>query len=80
MRAEAETGDKETRAEPFANHCEAGSVYLVKGDWNQDYIDELCQFPGGSFKDQVDASSGAFGRLIVRRETETKTTTAIGMY
>ena len=64
VRAVPETGDKETRAEPFANQCEAGNVYLVKGDWNQDYIDELCQFPGGSFKDQVDASSGAFGRLV----------------
>jgi predicted phage terminase large subunit-like protein len=63
VRAEPETGDKETRAEPFANQCEAGNVYLVKGDWNTDYLDELCLFPGSSFKDQVDASSGAFGRL-----------------
>lgn len=26
-----------------------------------------CLFPGGSFKDQVDASSGAFGRLAKGR-------------
>ncbi|WP_342634929.1 phage terminase large subunit [Fulvimarina endophytica] len=62
-RAEPETGDKVTRAEPFSVQCEAGNVYLVEGDWNSDYLDELCLFPGGSFKDQVDASSGAFGRL-----------------
>lgn len=61
--AEPETGDKITRAEPFAAQCEAGNVYLVAGAWNDDYLDELCLFPGGSFKDQVDASSGAFGRL-----------------
>lgn len=61
--AEPETGDKTTRAEPFAAQCEAGNVYLVAGTWNDDYLDELCLFPGGSFKDQVDASSGAFGRL-----------------
>ncbi len=61
--AEPETGDKVTRAEPFAAQCEAGNVYLVAGTWNDDYLDELCLFPGGSFKDQVDASSGAFGRL-----------------
>lgn len=58
--AEPETGDKVTRAEPFAAQCEAGNVFIVIGDWNADYLDELCLFPGGSFKDQVDASSGAF--------------------
>lgn len=64
VRAEPETGDKATRAEPFSSQCEAGNVYLVAGDWNEAYLDELCLFPGGSFKDQVDASSGAFGRLL----------------
>jgi predicted phage terminase large subunit-like protein len=62
-RAQPETGDKATRAEPFASQCEAGNVSLVRGDWNESYLDELCVFPGGTFKDQVDASSGAFGRL-----------------
>lgn len=62
--AEPETGDKITRAEPFSAQCEAGNVYLVRGEWNDDYLDELCLFPGGAFKDQVDASSGAFGRLM----------------
>lgn len=66
-RAEPESGDKVTRAEPFSAQCEAGNVYLVKGDWNDRYLDEICLFPGGSFKDQVDASSGAFGRLSSRQ-------------
>jgi predicted phage terminase large subunit-like protein len=61
--ARPETGDKYTRAEPFSSQCEAGNVYLVEGAWNSDYIDELCMFPAGTLKDQVDASSGAFGRL-----------------
>jgi predicted phage terminase large subunit-like protein len=64
VRADPETGDKVTRAEPFSAQCEAGNVYIVKGAWNDAYLDELCGFPGGSFKDQVDASSGAFGRLV----------------
>lgn len=63
VKADPETGDKVTRAEPFSAQCEAGNVYLVRGEWNEPYLDELCLFPGGSFKDQVDASSGAFGRL-----------------
>jgi predicted phage terminase large subunit-like protein len=67
VKAEPETGDKATRAEPFSSQCEGGNVYLVQGEWNEDYLDELCLFPGGSFKDQVDASSGAFGRLLKPR-------------
>lgn len=63
-RAEPETGDKVMRAEPYSAQCEAGNVYLVDGVWNADYLDELCLFPSGTFKDQVDASSGAFGRLV----------------
>lgn len=65
VHAEPESGDKVMRAEPFAVQCEAGNVYLVRGEWNEPYLDELCLFPGGSFKDQVDASSGAFGRIAL---------------
>jgi predicted phage terminase large subunit-like protein len=61
---EPETGDKATRAEPFAAQCEAGNVTLVEGAWNQVYLDELTQFPGSKYKDQVDASSGAYMRLV----------------
>jgi len=62
--ARPETGDKYTRAEPFSSQCEAGNVYLVAGEWNENYIEEHCLFPAGAaLKDQVDASSGAFARL-----------------
>jgi predicted phage terminase large subunit-like protein len=62
--AEAETGEKDDRARPFAAQCEIGNVFIVKGEWNESYLDELCSFPSAKFKDQVDASSGAFGRLV----------------
>lgn len=62
-RAKPETGSKETRAEPFAAQCEAGNVYLVRGLWNDGYLDELSGFPSASFKDQVDASANAFAML-----------------
>lgn len=62
---EASLGDKQNRASPFSVQCEAGNVFLVKGDWNEDYLDELCLFPGGKFKDQVDASSGAFAQHVM---------------
>lgn len=64
VRTAQETGDKYTRAEPFSVQCEAGNVYYLEGDWNEAYLDELCEFPAGQHDDQVDATSGAFGRLI----------------
>lgn len=64
FKATPETGDKETRAEPFAAMVGAERVHLVRGDWNSAYIEELRNFPGGNLKDQVDASSRAFGELV----------------
>lgn len=63
VHAERATGDKDTRARPFAAQCEAGNVYLLRGKWNADYLDELCAFPEGLHDDQVDASSLAFNKL-----------------
>jgi len=65
IRTERVTGDKATRAEPFAAQCGALNVRLVAGAWNAAYVTELCAFPYGSFDDQVDASSGAFNKLAV---------------
>lgn len=59
-----ETGAKETRAEPFAAQVGAERVHMVRGDWNSAYREELRNFPSGSYKDQVDASSRAFGELV----------------
>jgi predicted phage terminase large subunit-like protein len=59
-----ESGSKVKRAEPFAAQAFAGNVYIVRGGWNQDYLDELIIFPGGSYADQVDASSRAFAKLL----------------
>lgn len=63
VRYERSTGDKTTRADPFAAQCEAGNVRMLKAPWNAAYLDELCSFPVGKHDDQVDASSGAFNKL-----------------
>jgi predicted phage terminase large subunit-like protein len=63
-RVTPETGAKETRAEPFAAQVGAERVFMVKGDWNSDYREELRNFPSASLKDQVDASSRAFLELV----------------
>jgi predicted phage terminase large subunit-like protein len=62
------SGDKVTRAQPYAAQAEAGNVKLLQSAWNGDYLDELSAFPGGEYLDQVDASSGAFNRLALIRK------------
>jgi len=57
------SGNKETRAEPFAIQVNAGNVSMIKADWNRDLIKELETFPYGKNDDQVDALSDAFDEL-----------------
>lgn len=63
VRADRVSGDKATRAEPFAAQVDAGNVALARGEWNRAFIDECATFPVGRYKDQVDAASGAFVKL-----------------
>lgn len=63
VHAERVTGDKLTRAQPFAAQCEALNVKLVRGSWNAAYLEELELFPNAKHDDQIDASSGAFAKL-----------------
>ncbi|MEI6881331.1 MAG: phage terminase large subunit [Bacteroidota bacterium] len=63
--SERPTGNKEVRFQPFAAQAEAGNIRLVNGHWNSDYLDELVAFPASEFKDQADATSGAFNRLAL---------------
>lgn len=65
VKAVRESGDKVQRADPFASQWQAGNVRLVRGDWNDDFLDELEAFPFGAFKDQVDASAGALSELAL---------------
>jgi len=63
-----ESGSKETRAQALATEAEAGNVYIVRGDWNQEFIGELCSFPNGKFDDQVDSASRAYHQLMGNRK------------
>jgi predicted phage terminase large subunit-like protein len=58
---------KETRAEPFSAQVNGYNVTLVPGEWNTDYIAELQYFPSSRYKDQVDASAGAFNLIATMR-------------
>lgn len=63
-----EPGDKVTRSIPFANQVDAGNVRMVRGDWNKPLMDEMRNFPAATIKDQVDACSRAYARLLQWRE------------
>lgn len=65
------TGDKETRAIPFAAQVQAGCVKLVRGPWNEDFIKELESFPKGGHDDQVDAAADAFDELLEKKRIGT---------
>lgn len=59
-----ETGDKVTRAEPFASQVGAGRVFMLRGKWNSVLIEEARNFPGSEYKDQIDALSRAYSELV----------------
>ncbi len=65
VRARKEVGDKEERAGPFATQCEGGNVDILIGPWNKEFLDELTMFPGGKWKDQVDAVVNAHGQFVM---------------
>lgn len=59
-------GDKYVRAKPYIAMVQARNVSVVIGPWTEAYLAELHNYvPNGSgYMDQVDASSGAFNKLI----------------
>lgn len=58
------TGDKITRARPFAAALANGNVRVVRGVWLSDWLDELSSFPEAApHDDQVDSATGAFNYL-----------------
>jgi len=65
--AEKPTGDKTFRADPFSVQVNNGNVSLLVGAWHHKYLEELRFFPFSTYKDQVDASSGAFSKLTQKK-------------
>jgi predicted phage terminase large subunit-like protein len=71
IRFSPESGSKEDRGLPLAAQLELGNVFIVRrGDpdldaWIEPYIEEFTRFPQG-YKDQVDASTRAFGEVLRR--------------
>lgn len=60
VEATPESGDKVTRAEPFASQVNIGNVMMLRAAWNDALVDEMRMFPVGANDDQVDALSRSF--------------------
>jgi len=59
--------DKLTRALPLVARSEQGKFAIVRGNWNQTFLDELGAFPEGAHDDMVDACSGGMTMLAGSR-------------
>lgn len=59
-----ESGSKEDRARPIAAQAESGNVFVVDAPWTALFLAEVGSFPGGSYKDQVDALSRSHAQLL----------------
>lgn len=70
VRPDRPTGDKAQRADPYSVQVNLGQVQLLLAKWNELYVDELQFFPGSTFKDQTDASSGSFAKLTGKKKVK----------
>ena len=61
-----ESGDKQTRASPFASQVNVGNVKILKGEWNADFIKELQLFPNGAHDDMVDSTARAYNKAAAK--------------
>src|SRR5690606_26283549 len=57
------TKDKLARASGWLSLVDAGKFYMVRGNWNDDFILELEDFPNGSHDDMIDAVSMLWFRM-----------------
>lgn len=64
IHSSTESGSKSSRALPLQAQQEAGNVFLVRGPWNHAFVAEASSFPAGVQRDQIDASSRAYARLL----------------
>jgi predicted phage terminase large subunit-like protein len=70
FRGDKVTGNKVDRSRPWSSIVASRAVSLItgtekgQGAWIDDYLLEHQAFPDGTYKDQVDASAGAYQKII----------------
>lgn len=69
-------GDKATRANALAAQWQAGNVRILRGRWNEAFLDEMAHAPSGTFSDRMDASALAYNHLALHVEPKVRSLTA----
>ena len=65
VRAHPAQSKKLIRFKPFSAQAEAGNVEIVRGDWNDDWLNELEAFPDPDWHDDlIDATGGGYNALM----------------
>jgi predicted phage terminase large subunit-like protein len=57
-------GDKIARAKPLAAQAFAGNVKLLRGAWNERWLNHMHGQPDLDHDDEMDAASGCYNELI----------------
>lgn len=57
-------GDKVARSKGTAAQAKVGNIYLLRGAWNQLFLNQMHNFPDGAHDDIPDAVNGAFDDLL----------------
>jgi predicted phage terminase large subunit-like protein len=63
FRGQKEGGSKVLRASKVSATAGRGEIKIMRGAWNEPFLDEVEYFPDSKYKDQVDCLSGAFDKL-----------------
>ena len=63
FRGARETGSKVLRANRVSSTAGQKKIKLLKGMWNDPFLDEVDFFPDDKIKDQIDCLSGSFDKL-----------------
>lgn len=71
-------GDKVTRAKPLAAQALAGNVKLLRGQWNERWLNNMHGFPDLPHDDETDAASGMYSEVVKNISIQTKAT--VGNY
>lgn len=65
--AENPTKDKEARVKNILSFLECGKVYMVRGGWNQAFIDTCANFPNDKHDEEVDCLVMACRQAFIKK-------------
>lgn len=61
------TKDKEARVNDIISFLEAGRVYIVKGGWNDDFINQCATFPNAKHDEEIDCLVMAAKKAFLKK-------------